>query len=134
MIIYSIGKTIKNFVKVKIYLYANKVTGALSKKDTNAAGIPEEEGHYKRWYYPDGKIKAEVYLKNGKMEGIANLYHENGNIKAREFYRNDQLQGLSKWYYETGELKSEKYYRDGILAHLKEYDLKGRLIRENYLA
>lgn len=124
MIFYSIGKSIKNFVRVKILM-----NPARHGTDKSAAG---EDGTssdgYRRWYYKGGKIKAEVFVKNGKMEGIANLYYENGNIKAREFYQADQLHGLAKWYYETGELKSEKYYKDGQLTSIREFDKSGKII------
>lgn len=129
--IFSIGKRVKDYIKVKIYFFVDKVKFRFGYK---AASInPNEqignEG-FKRWYYDNGNLKAEFYHKGGKVEGIANMYYESGSIKAREFYKEDQLQGLSKWYYESGELKSEKYYKGGVLYSTKEFDKRGKVISE----
>lgn len=129
MIVLSIGRRVKNFVKVKIYWFTAKLKYCFSSPDNNNYQSDKDPGEgFKRWYFNNGNVKAEFYQKKGKVEGIANMYYENGAVKAREFYRDDHLQGLSKWYYETGELKSEKYYDEGSLVYTKEYDKKGKMI------
>ncbi|MGE5679759.1 MAG: toxin-antitoxin system YwqK family antitoxin, partial [Bacillota bacterium] len=85
----------------------------------------------KKWFYASGRLKAETFYKDGRLEGLANYYYESGEIKAREFYKNNQLTGLSKWYYESGEVKSERYYQDGTLVSRREFDKAGRLINSN---
>lgn len=124
MIIFSIGKRIKDYSKVKIYSFVKKLKSH-SGDDMFKEELPSE---IKRLYYPNGSIKLETYHKNGKLEGIANYYYESGGLKAREFYKDNTLHGLSKWYYESGEIKSERYYKDGNLTIKKEYDKAGNLI------
>ncbi len=121
---FSIGKRLKNFLKIKVYYFSKKIKNLYRKNEIQEG----ETSGYKRWYFPNGAIKAEFYVINGKVEGIANLFYESGAIKAKEFYKADKLNGLSKWYYESGELKSEKYYKDGILTSSKDYDKNGNVI------
>lgn len=125
--IYSIGKRIKNFVKVRIYQFHEKRDDY--RHYNGYSSEDQSEIELKKYYYSDGRLKAETFYKNGKLEGIANYYYETGDLKAREFYKNNQLHGLSKWYYESGELKSERYYQDGSLVSRKEYDKSGILVR-----
>ena len=46
-----------------------------------------------RTYYSSGKIKEEVPIKRGKLNGIGILYDENGNIVEKRIYKNDILMG-----------------------------------------
>jgi len=124
MIFLSVGKRIKNFSKVRIYSFVNRLTHKKGEETDRREGTVE----IKRLYYPDGTLKLETNHRNGKLDGIANYYYESGGLKAREFYRNNTLQGLSKWYYESGEVKSERYYKDGDLTNKKEFDKTGKLI------
>jgi antitoxin component YwqK of YwqJK toxin-antitoxin module len=128
---FTVGRRLKDFVKVKFYVFFNNLKLKLGYKAASEnKDIPEEPEGFKRWYYDNGNIKAEFYHKGGKVEGIANMYYESGAIKAREFYKEDKLQGLSKWYYESGELKSEKYYKEGVLYSTKEFNKDGIVINE----
>lgn len=126
--IFSVGKRVSNFAKVKIYFYINKYKSGTHTVD-NLQFNDTSKDEIKRFFYKSGALKLECCQRQGKLEGIANLYHENGKIKAREFYKNDVLHGLSKWYYESGELKSEKYYKDGVVISMKEFDKNGNIIK-----
>nr|WP_310788224.1 hypothetical protein [Fusobacterium nucleatum] len=46
-----------------------------------------------RTYYSSGKIKEEVPIKRGKLNGIGILYDEDGNIIEKRIYKNDILMG-----------------------------------------
>jgi len=80
-----------------------------------------------RWFYPDGKLKAECNYEAGKLHGISNYYFENGNIKARENYKEGKLHGLCKTYFETGEIQTEVYYKFGVLIKDVHYDITGKI-------
>jgi antitoxin component YwqK of YwqJK toxin-antitoxin module len=124
--IYSIGKRITNFIKLRIYKFDRRSGIG---QDVRKVKDGDTTCEHKKWYYDSGALKAETIYINGKLEGIANYYYESGDIKAREFYVNDQLHGLSKWYYTSGEVKSERYYKLGTLVSRREYDKAGRMIR-----
>ena len=44
-----------------------------------------------RTYYSSGKIKEEVPIKRGRLNGIGILYAEDGTILEKRIYKNDIL-------------------------------------------
>ena len=46
-----------------------------------------------RAYYSSGRLKEEVPIKRGKLNGIGILYDEDGNIVEKRIYKNDILMG-----------------------------------------
>ncbi|MEX6518474.1 MULTISPECIES: hypothetical protein [Fusobacterium] len=46
-----------------------------------------------RTYYSSGKLKEEVPIKRGKLNGIGILYDEDGSIIEKRIYKNDILMG-----------------------------------------
>ncbi|OWP25375.1 hypothetical protein CA839_05245 [Fusobacterium polymorphum] len=46
-----------------------------------------------RTYYSSGRLKEEVPIKRGKLNGIGILYDEDGNIVEKRIYKNDILMG-----------------------------------------
>jgi len=94
-----------------------------------AAGCSRE---VKKEYYPDGKLKAVLNYKKGKLEGIALHYYENGHLKERVNYRNGERERVGTTYYESGKLKEEIPYMQGKREGIaKLYDEKGLLIAES---
>jgi antitoxin component YwqK of YwqJK toxin-antitoxin module len=85
----------------------------------------------KKEYYPDGKLKAVLNYKQGKLDGIAQHFYENGNLKERANYRKGKRERISTTYYEDGTLKEEIGYADDKREGLTRlYDEGGRLIGE----
>ncbi len=124
MIFYSIGKRVKNFVKVIINprAYRKRMSGETVTEDGNVT----VETHK----YPNGNIKAELRYVNGKLNGLSTMYYPNGKIKARENYSDGLLDGLTKRYYEQGQLMSEEFYRRGKLLYKRVFSLDGTLTGE----
>ena len=132
MIFYSLGKRIKNFIKVKIFL-GEKELSADSYKTKSAHSDGRIREGIITHYYESGNISSECAYKDYLLEGISNFYFENGIIKARENYKRGVLQGITKRYFENGKLKTEEYYTNGILKNIKIYNLRGELNQEiNY--
>ncbi len=92
---------------------------------------PEINDGIVRWYYEDGKLKAESTYKEGYLDGISTFYFENGNKRAREFYADGRLHGLCIYYFETGEVKAEEYYKSGVLKKQIKYSKEGKVISSN---
>lgn len=121
----------------------------------NAAG--RAEGVQKS-YYEDGKLKNEVTYVDGRRDGPARQYYTNGQAESEITYKDNVKDGPSKWYYEdgilyqeitykagkkhgvekkyhnTGQLMAELNWADGeVLPGLKEYDYKGKELRQPYI-
>ena len=45
----------------------------------------------KKELYPDGKVKAEMRYKKGKLEGISKGFYENGKLKIRAYFKAGEL-------------------------------------------
>ncbi|HPN39331.1 MAG TPA: hypothetical protein PL041_13095 [Melioribacteraceae bacterium] len=130
MIIYSIGKRIKKFLKVIVTNFDNKpVPKDVGLYEYDLSKDTSKDGVY-IVRYPNKKIKAELFYLNGKLNGICNFYFENGRIKAREEYKEGILEGTTKRYYQYGILQSEELYKNGKLIRKKEFNDEGRLIKE----
>ena len=132
MIIYSIGKRIKNFIKVKVFNSQKNIKSSPSiVYKVNVGDSPKkiEEGKVV-YYYESGKIKAECNYKNYQLDGISNYFFENGKIKAKECYKDGALEGLSKRYYMNGIVNSEEYYKKGILMFKRVFNLDGSVTTE----
>ena len=125
MIFYSIGKRVKNFVKVVINpkAYRRRVLGETNYGEGSSRRIEVLK-------YPNGKIKAELQYVNDKLNGISTMYYPDGTIKARENYKDGQLDGLTKRYYNGGQLMSEEFYRRGRLLYKRVFNLDGTLSGE----
>jgi len=119
MIFYSFGKRIKNFVKVKI-IKINKPIGSEHDKTNLKDGII-------KFYYSDGKIKAECNYCNNVLDGISKHYYHNGKVRAKENYKNGKLDGLSIYYFKNGKIEFEKYFRKGLLEYSNKFDIDGKL-------
>ncbi|MFH1197337.1 MAG: hypothetical protein V1720_16685 [bacterium] len=129
MIIYSIGKRIKDFLRVRIFSKSSKTTVVHNR---NTIGDePVDSGlRTEIWHYDNGKIKAELTYNKKKLEGISTFYYESGRIKAKENYKEGKLDGLTKRYYEIGSVESEEYYRNGTMLFRRLFSLKGTLTKE----
>jgi antitoxin component YwqK of YwqJK toxin-antitoxin module len=45
----------------------------------------------KKEFYPDGKVKAEMRYKKGKLEGISKGFYESGKLKVRAYFKDGTL-------------------------------------------
>ncbi len=124
MIFYSIGKRVKNFVKVVINpkAYRRQILGETSDGES-ARRVDVLK-------YPNGKTKAELQYVNDKLNGISTMYYPDGTIKAKENYKDGQLDGLTKRFYSGGQLMSEEFYRHGKLLYKRVFNLDGSLSGE----
>ena len=135
MILYTLGKRIKNFVKVKIY---NSDYRVLNKEHViSGEKFLQKNGSMKNgkviWFYNDDKIKAECNYKNDMLEGVSVYYYKTGEVMARENYQRNKLEGVTRRYYENGRLKSEEKYKRGNLIFKRNLDVEGNetiIIRE----
>jgi len=109
-------------------------------------------------FYEDGRLKNEVTYVDGRRDGPARQYYAHGQAESEITYKNNVKDGPSKWYYEdgilyqevtfkagkkhglekkyhnTGKIMAELYWAEGeVLPGLKEYDVKGKPLRQPYI-
>ena len=70
-------------------------------------------GVFRTYYYEQKKLKSEVFMNNGKREGVYKSYWENGQLWEEVNYINDKMNGIYKSYWHNGKLKIEVNYIDG---------------------
>ena len=73
-----------------------------------------------RTYYSSGRLKEEVPIKRGKLNGIGILYDEDGNIVEKRIYKNDILMGNPYIGMSAEQLAAELGY---IISDKSEIDL-----------
>ena len=85
-----------------------------------------------RTYYSSGRLKEEVPIKRGKLNGIGILYDEDGNIVEKRIYKNDILMGNPYIGMSAEQLAEELGY---IISDKSEIDLaedNAKAIEINY--
>ncbi|MBL7891935.1 MAG: toxin-antitoxin system YwqK family antitoxin [Bacteroidia bacterium] len=90
---------------------------------------------FNRFYYGNGKVSSEGYMREGKPDGYWKTYFESGKIKSEGNRKNFQLDSTWKFYNEEGVLVLEYYYKNGKKNGLrKNYDAKDKFLlsEENY--
>ena len=85
-----------------------------------------------RTYYPNGQIKEEYGVKDGRREGFMRKYYENGVLQEEAMYKNGALEGPYKFYYKNGQLFTEGFFRNGTVdGPVKEYYKDGKLFAQD---
>ncbi len=79
-------------------------------------------------YFNSGQLKHEVFLKDGKPEGLGIVYFESGKVQSRTYWKNGKKHGRSVVYYENGNLYQENDYKDDVCQISREYTEDGNLI------
>lgn len=89
-----------------------------------------EDAIYKE-YYPNGAIKTEKTIVNGKENGTLKIYYPNGNLQSKAYYANGKLNGTVEIFDENGKLLFEQNFKNSILnGFFKEYDEAGNVKSE----
>ena len=69
-------------------------------------------------YTSDGKIASKVKIKNGRRNGIMEMF-DNGKLKCRATYIDGKTEGQTIWYYPNGKVKEISEMRNGIAIEVK---------------
>ncbi len=90
---------------------------------------------YNKFYYDNGAISSEGYMKDGKPEGYWKNYHKNGKLKIEGNRKNFQLDSIWKFYDEKGRITKSINYKvgkkNGLLAN---YDTLQKVVNsESYV-
>lgn len=72
--------------------------------------VEKFEGNVLREFYPEGALKSETEVKDGRRHGRYREYYENGKLKLRGKYGNNIPKGTWKYYTEEGEFERKEKY------------------------
>ena len=110
--------------KLNTVLHSNGSWGKVTYADMDEEAVTEKEqmselkrfyiekfeGNVLREFYPEGALKSEAEVKEGKRHGRYREYHENGKLKLRGKYSNNQPKGTWKYYTEEGEFERKEKF------------------------
>lgn len=72
--------------------------------------VEKFQGNILREFYPEGALKSEAEVKEGRRHGRYREYYENGNLKLRGKYARNQPKGTWKYYTEEGEFERKEKF------------------------
>ena len=72
--------------------------------------VEKFEGNVLREFYPEGALKSEVEVKEGKRHGRYREYYEDGTLKLRGKYANNKPKGTWKYYTEDGKFERKEKF------------------------
>src|SRR5690606_11564941 len=83
-----------------------------------------------KFHYPDGTVRWEGMLDNGKRTGLWKEYYRNGLLKSELNYKDSKLNGEGKEYYYNGKVRKEMNFSDGKYhGKYREYYRNGQLYK-----
>src|SRR5579859_3408467 len=92
------------------------------------------QSNLKKEYYPSGKLKSEIPIKNGMKSGKGINYNESGTVSSTAMWANDLLNGENIIYNENGKINQINQYKNGSrCCTSKFYSTEGNLIEIQYL-
>ncbi|WP_207433486.1 toxin-antitoxin system YwqK family antitoxin [Sabulibacter ruber] len=79
-------------------------------------------------YYPNGKLKMKVELKDGKRHGVAFKYDSTGTLQIKSHWENGIENGPVFFYYPNGKVEQETVFKNGKPhGQLRAYAENGKL-------
>lgn len=72
--------------------------------------IEKFQGNVLRDFYPDGALKSETEIREGKRHGRYRQYYMDGKLKVRGKYVNNRAKGTWKYYTEEGKFERKEKF------------------------
>lgn len=72
--------------------------------------VEKFQGNVLREFYPEGELKSETEIKEGKKHGRYREYYESGKLKVRGKYRDNRPKGTWKYYTEEGKFERKEKF------------------------
>ena len=73
----------------------------------------KQEGLFEM-YYANGRLQSRFNMKDGKKDGLSEVFWENGQFKTRTNFKDGRQDGLSEWATENGEVTRTENCKDGV--------------------
>ncbi len=87
---------------------------------------------FQRYYFADGKISSEGFIRDGKPDGYWKSYYQNGKLKSEGSRKNFELDSTWKFYNDVGKLVLEINYKSGKKFGNRTSYLDREIISESY--
>ncbi len=87
---------------------------------------------YTKFYYENGVVSSEGFIKNGKPDGYWKTYNEKGILISEGNRKNFELDSVWKFYSEAAKLSMEINYQKGKKNGLRKSYLEKENIEENF--
>jgi antitoxin component YwqK of YwqJK toxin-antitoxin module len=78
-----------------------------------ALGGPRPKEGLNREYYPNGNLRNEFFIKDGKIDGISKYWYSNGQIEFYSKYRAGDHIDTSITYLENGQIRFLEIFENG---------------------
>ena len=86
-----------------------------------------------KFYFDNGNVSSEGFIKNGKPEGYWYTYHQNGLIKSEGNRKNHLLDSTWIFYTEEGNFETKINYKNGLKNGFKiHYSDSCNIVIEEY--
>jgi uncharacterized protein len=85
-----------------------------------------------QFFFDNGNISSEGYLRNNKPDGYWRTYFEDGTIKSEGNRENFQLHGVWKFYNADGTIQLEINYKEGMKHGKRTQYIENGKIIENF--
>ncbi|MGD8837857.1 MAG: hypothetical protein PVJ84_12740 [Desulfobacteraceae bacterium] len=79
-------------------------------------------------YYDNGNKESNINYRNGKVNGLAQMWYKNGKLHVEAQYRNNKTHGTRISYHENGQVFCRAEYEDGELLKKRNWDENGNEI------
>lgn len=87
---------------------------------------------YNKFYFADGKVSSEGFMRDGKPDGYWKTYWENGIVKAEGNRKNFELDSIWSFYDETGKISLQITYMKGKKEGIRRTYREDEVIEENF--
>jgi antitoxin component YwqK of YwqJK toxin-antitoxin module len=78
-----------------------------------------------RHYYPNGTLKEEYSMVNGKFNGKYKAFYSNGKLQAIGEFYNGKMNGIWQYYYDSGRKQSIQEYSNGKIVNINFWGKNG---------
>ena len=94
-------------------------------------GKQKKNGPFKKssWSSYEGRLTEKGNLKNGKLDGVFEIYYDNDQLHTRGNYSEGIPVGLWKYFHDSGLLQTKIHYKHGVEGYYFEenYHENGKL-------
>ncbi len=87
---------------------------------------------YNFFYYENGSVSSEGYMKEGEPDGYWKTYYENGIIKSKGNRKNFELDSIWTFYSDSGKVVLQITYLEGKKNGIRRTFYEDEVIEENF--
>lgn len=88
---------------------------------------------YQKFYYENGVLSSEGYIKNGQPDGYWKTYYENGKIKSEGNRRDFKLDSTWVFYDDSGKVALKINYLEGKKNGIRKTYHEDEICEENFV-